>query len=148
MKPMEIINLISINMINLFKLPIYKVITKNKLNKEITKLCEELRKKDIFEVSENMYTFLKSIPKEILDNCEIKVFPMNMEMKIDKAVVVYNAAKSEVEVYSSKSNMCYVIYKKARIPAPILKDWVTVDCNIRNFYIELISNISYELAFN
>ena len=147
MDVMNTISALSLSMIKLFCTPNFKIFKKIKINKEINKYCDIIRNEDIFKVSEEMYNFLKSIPKILLDNCEIKVFSLNMQMKIDNSLVVYHATKNNVEVYSEKSNMCYIIYKSSRIPSPILKDWIALDHNVRNFYIEIISNISYELAF-
>ena len=145
---MDIINSLSINMICLYKIPSFCFITRRKIFKNIKFLCKILRKENIFEISNQIYLYLKSLPDNILENCEIKVFHMSMGMNIEEGMVVYNAAKNEIEIFNNKTNSCYVIYKSARIPTYLKKDWLVMDDHIRNFYIEIISNLSYELAFH
>lgn len=118
-----------------------------KINKKIKILSNQLKNEDIFKLSDYIVSFLNGIPSYILEICDIHLYKSNLSMEINESSINYNAILREVSIYDKKDKLYYSIQKKSILPSYLIKKWDNLDEEIKNFYIEIITDVSYELVY-
>lgn len=124
-----------------------KIISKYKLKKEIDNNVNSIYKIDIFDLTDEIMTFLISIPNVITSKF-INLSSSHMIFSIDNNSIIYHPKKRSFTItdYSDNSNIItYDIFCNGDIsPKNIKYKWLKLIDKIYSYYIFLIKSVSNE----